>query len=221
MEEKKFETLRYLISYPEKYQPGEKYPVILFLHGAGTRGSDINVLKGNDFFVQTDKLKLPVIRVAPLCEKNSWTDVFETLIRFAEHVSSSDWCDSDRLYLIGNSMGGYGTWQLAMSVPDLFAALIPICGGGMYWNASRLIHIPIWAFHGEQDPCVYPEESKNMVNAVNKKGGHAKLTLYPDTKHNAWTPTLQNPEVFDWLLKQKRQAGHESSDEYNDAKRFG
>jgi predicted peptidase len=98
-------------------------------------------------------------------------------------------------------MGGYGTWQLAVSVPDAFAAMIPVCGGGMYWDAGRLKKIPIWAFHGALDKTVLPEESLKMVAAVNGKGGKAKLTIYPNNAHDAWTDTYSNPEVYAWLLE--------------------
>ena len=102
-------------------------------------------------------------------------------------------------------MGGYAAWQLAMSLPDLFAAVTPVCGGGMYWNAQRLKNIPIWAFHGKIDTTVLVAESIHMVEAVNANGGHAKLTIYPDAGHNAWDPTFSDPAYWSWILQQRKE----------------
>lgn len=118
-------------------------------------------------------------------------------------------------------MGGYGTWQLAMSMPEYFAAIAPICGGGMYWNAGRLINVPVWAFHGALDTTVLPEESKKMVDAVNKKGGQARLTVYPENAHNAWSDTYANPELFAWFLQHENSNAQDIVNEYSDADAFG
>jgi predicted peptidase len=101
-------------------------------------------------------------------------------------------------------MGGYTAWTAAMTKPELFAALIPVCGGGMYWNANKLKEIPIWAFHGALDKVVYVTESIHMVNAVNQCGGNAKLTIYPDIAHNSWEKAFATDELYNWLLDQKR-----------------
>ena len=101
-------------------------------------------------------------------------------------------------------MGGYATWQMAMSRPELFAAIVPICGGGMYWNAGRLKDVAVRAFHGKQDYVVLVGESEKMVEAVKRAGGDAQLTVYPENGHDAWTDTYQNPAVFAWLLEQKK-----------------
>lgn len=219
----KFENLQYLIRYPADYREGEKYPVLLFLHGAGTRGNDINLLVGNCFFGLTAAHEdFPFVCVAPQCHGETWFDHFETLGRFVKMVSESDFTDPDRLYLMGSSMGGYATWQLGISMPSYFAAAVPICGGGMYWDAGRMKNLPIWAFHGDSDPTVLTEESVKMVNAVNKRGGNAKLTVYPDTKHDAWTATYSNPEVFAWLLSNRRGGAQMAKDSsYADVKKFG
>ena len=129
--------------------------------------------------------------------------------------------DPDRLYLMGISMGGYAAWQLAISQPELFAAMIPICGGGMYWSASRLKEIPIWAFHGGKDTTVLPEESVHMVEKVNKRGGSAKLTIYPENEHNAWTDTFENPEVFAWLLSHRKANTAVAADDCHGRAQFG
>ena len=122
---------------------------------------------------------------------------------------------------MGASMGGYGTWQLAMSLPDIFAAIVPICGGGMYWNAGKLKNVPVWAFHGALDKTVLPEESEKMVNAVNKRGGSARLTVYPENGHNAWSDTYSNPEVFEWLLSNTNQKLQSFENEYKGSAIYG
>lgn len=218
-----FEGMKYIVRYPEGYREGEKYPVILFLHGAGTRGDDIHKLEGNPFFTLiAQHATFPFVVVAPQCHGETWFDHFETLKRLVALIQNAAYTDPDRIYVMGASMGGYATWQLAISMPEPFAAIVPICGGGMYWDAGRLKKIPIWAFHGDSDPTVLTEESVKMVEAVNRRGGNAKLTVYPDTKHDAWTATYQNREVFEWLLNHSRYSeGTKSENNYADAKKFG
>ena len=146
--------------------------------------------------------------------------MWERVKKLVKHVSALEFVDADRVYVMGASMGGYATWQLAMSRPEWFAAIIPICGGGMYWNASRLIHMGVWAFHGDIDGAVFTEESKKMINAIQANGGEAKLTIYENTGHNAWSPTFQNSAVWEWLLghKSKYQA---TKSAYDNVKEFG
>lgn len=217
-------ALPYLIRYPKDFDRTKRYPTLLFLHGAGSRSKDFhNLVNDNVFFDALDcRPDFPFVVVAPLCTENTWFDMMERLVLLTRHVAALDFVDADRLYLMGTSMGGYAAWQLAMSVPDAFAALVPICGGGMYWNASRLKNTPVWAFHGEIDPVVKVEESIKMVNAVNAKGGNARLTLYPETGHNAWEPTYQNDEVYAFLLSHKRNGADVSADgDITGAKQYG
>ena len=222
MERKIFENMQYVVKYPIGYKEGEKYPVLLFLHGAGTRGTDITALEQNVLFTDSEVVdRYPFVTVAPLCHGNSWFDHFETLRRFVLAILEMPYTDSERVYVIGNSMGGYGTWALGMSMPECFAAIVPICGGGMYWNAEQLKHTPVWAFHGALDETVYPEESKKMVDAVNLFGGKAKLTIYPDCQHHSWEPAFKMPELYEWLLEQKNTKVKEIASIYNDAKLYG
>ena len=222
MEVKSFENLKYLIRYPKGYKEGEKYPIILFLHGAGTRGDNISVLENNCVFSITEKYEsFPFIMIAPQCNLNTWFDHFETLRRFVRMIAESGFSDEARIYVMGNSMGGYATWQLATSMPEYFAAAVPICGGGMYWNAARLVNLPVWAFHGEDDSVVFCEESKKMVDALIRAGGEAKLTLYPNTNHDSWTATYKNPEVFEWLLSKKKGGSALGDDKFSDSKIYG
>ena len=217
-----FRKIKYVIRYPDGYTSGEKFPVLIYLHGAGGRGENIDVIRNHKVFLLTEKHeKFPFITVAPQCYANTWFDIFEQLQAFIKMIYASDFCDRERVYLMGASMGGYGTWQMAMSLPELFAAIVPICGGGMYWNTPRLKDVPVWAFHGDSDPVVLPRESERMVFRVKQCLGDAKLTLYENTEHDAWTPTFNNPEVFEWLLSNKKKATVEITDGYDDVEKFG
>ena len=221
-EAKKFKDIEYLVRYPKNFVEGEKYPVILTLHGAGFRGKDVQKLKDYRLFTCTERNDdLPFVIVVPQCNKNTWFDHFETLKEFALEIAGADFTDAARYYLMGVSMGGYGTWQLAMSCPELFAAIVPICGGGMYWNASRLVNVPVWAFHGGKDETVLPEESIKMVEAVKRAGGNAELTLYPEHKHDVWSDTFRNPRVFEWLLEHTNSNAKQIVDSYRDGTLFG
>ena len=220
--ELQFEDINYLIRYPDGYTEGEKYPTILHLHGAGSRGADLNVIRNGTFCRVIDGYEnFPFVSVMPQCSENTWFDHFDTLKRFAAMIAGESFCDPTRLYLMGLSMGGYATWQLGMSCPELFAAMVPICGGGMSWNADRLKAVPVWAFHGGKDTTVYPDESEHMVKRINDFGGSAKLTVYPEAYHDAWTPTYQNYEVFLWLLSQQKKIKVKFSDRFTDADVYG
>ncbi len=206
MQAKRYKNMQYLIRYPEGYQPGQRCPVIFFLHGAGTRGNDLSVLENNLYFSLTARhASFPFVTVAPLCAAECWFDVFETLKELFCSVAAAPFADPERLYVMGASMGGYATWQLGMSLPEWIAAMIPICGGGMYWDAGRLVNVPVWAFHGQKDPTVFVEESVRMTEAVRRCGGTAKLTLYPENGHDAWSDTYADPTVFAWLLQHRNE----------------
>ena len=181
----------------------------------------MNKLTGNPFFTHIEAHDpFPFVVVAPLCTENTWFDLFERLKKLVKEIVAADFADPDRIYAIGASMGGYATWQLGMSLPNTFAAIVPICGGGMYWNAPRLKGVPVWAFHGEIDTTVRCEESVKMVEAINKKGGNAKLTIYEGVAHNSWTPTFEKPEVWAWMLEQRNHYV-QTRTEFDDVKTYG
>ncbi len=213
-EVRKSDGLDYYYRYPAHYEEGEKYPVILYLIGAGSRGQSAADMVDNIFMKEAEQYPdFPFFVVAPACpEKETWYDHLAELKALVRRLAQQPEIDAERIYGYGMSMGGYGIWQLAMSIPEYFAAIVPICGGGMYWNAGRLVNVPVWAHHGALDQTVLPEESQKMVDAVNKKGGNAKLTIYPDYAHNSWIPTYRNPEVFEWLLEQRNQNAKELID---------
>lgn len=222
MQELTLGKLKYVIKYPENFSNDKKYPIIFFLHGAGTRGDNVNKLVRNAYFILTDKHKeFPFVSIAPLCNENTWFDMLESLRELVIEITKLPFADKKRIYMMGASMGGYATWQLAMSMPEFFAAIVPICGGGMYWNAGRLVNIPVWAFHGGKDDAVLPEESVKMVEAVKKYGGEAKLTIYPENGHDAWSDTYSNPDVFAWLLENENKSENEYFDEYNSSDIYG
>lgn len=201
---------KYLLFLPEGYGNGQKrWPLMLFLHGAGERGSDLEKVKkhGPPKIVQT-KRDFPFIVVSPLCPGGkSWTTKTEALITLLDEIISRYEVDTERIYLTGLSMGGYGSWALASEYPDRFVAVVPICGGGNRMMALSLKDVPIWAFHGAKDDVVPLKEAQEMVDAVNACGGNAKLTVYPDANHDSWTRTYNNPELYDWLLKHRRAGG--------------
>ena len=224
-EEKKHKEIEYLVRFPNDYEEGKRYPVLIQIHGAGGRGFSYEEAKGHAFFTITEKMEdFPFVVAAPICPKadGTWFDYFQSLKSLIVEVIESDYADAERIYLMGGSMGGYTTWEISMSMPERFAAIVPICGGGLYWNAGRLANVPAWAFHGALDKTVLPEESEKMVNAINKKGGNAKLTIYPENAHDAWSDTFSNPEVYKWLLSHRNENAKELVNEYrNNVKDFG
>jgi len=215
-------NIQYIVKYPKNYDETKKYPVIFFLHGSGSRGTDAYAIRKNDFFVVTEYLEsFDFITVAPMCHEDTWFDVWESLRALALAVPDMPFCDDRRIYCIGVSMGGYAAWQLGMSLPQVFAAMVPICGGGMYWNAERLKSIAVWAFHGSDDSTVLCEESKKMVNKAQSKGCNAKLTIFEGVGHNAWDPTWKCEEMWHWLFDQRKQCQEEIKNEYSDVIKFG
>lgn len=205
----------YLLFLPRDYKKSktERWPLILFLHGAGERGKDIwkvavhgppkNVAQHPDF---------PFIVVSPQCpEGQIWSN--ETLLALLDEVMKKYSVDPERVYLTGLSMGGYGTWSLGLSHPERFAAIVPICGGGELITillssgekAAALKSLGVWTFHGAKDPVVPLDESQRMVDFIKKAGvSEVKVTVYPEAGHDAWTETYRNPELYDWLLNHRR-----------------
>jgi predicted peptidase len=201
------EKVNYLLYLPKDYAKDKqkKWPVLVFLHGSGERGSDLNKVKfhGPPKIVETEKKDLPFIIVSPQCPENEWWRPI-TVIGLVDEVLAKYRADADRVYLTGLSMGGFGTWATACEFPDRFAAIAPICGGGIPYQAQMLKNVPVWAFHGQKDQAVPFQESVIMCAAVKQFGGDAKLTLYPEATHDSWTVTYANPELYSWLLSHKR-----------------
>lgn len=200
-------TMDYLLYLPKDYGQKDSWPLLLFLHGAGERGHDLELVKkhGPPKLIQEGK-DFPFIVVSPQCPKDHWWEPFELTVLLDDIVEKYH-VDEDRVYLTGLSMGGFGTWALAAYSPDRFAALVPVCGGGdpILARHRQFSHIPAWVFHGAKDPVVPVERSEEMVEALKKRGGNPKLTIYPEAEHDAWTETYANPQVYEWLLQQKRK----------------
>jgi predicted peptidase len=220
MEILKYKQFDYVLCHPTNFDSGKKYPLVIYLHGAGGRGRDIDLIANHPFFSESAQFLADAVSVAPQCYSDSWFNIFEQLQEFLEQIIALDYVDKSRVYMLGASMGGYGTWQMAQCRPELFAAIVPICGGGMYWNTGRLKDMGVWAFHGADDKTVLCEESVKMVEGINKRGGNAKLTIYENTAHNAWTPTFRNTEMWKWLFEQ-RSAYVEEKSEYDNVAQFG
>ena len=200
--EGKFHSMKYLISTPKNFDPEKKYPLIIFLHGCGTRAPDTGILRNNSGFLHLQGFQHKnFILLAPLCSVSNWNEAMPTLIRLVDQIRNMASVDTDRVSLTGNSMGGYGTWELASLRPNWFASIMPLCGGGIPWMAYELKDIPIRAFHGLKDPTVDPIESLEMVKAVNRYGGYADLILFPDLDHNVWDRVYSTEANTDWMLQ--------------------
>lgn len=192
--------LNYLRFEPTGFSEDKKYPIIIHFHGAGSRGDNVEILNNQSIMSYANNTEnFPFVMFLPQCSANVWFDVFEQLKVFVKTVVELPYVDKENVYLSGVSMGGYASWQMLMSEPDIFRKAVICCGGGMYWNAAR-IKIPVWAFHGTDDRTVFFEESQKMVNAVNLSGGNAKLTEYKGIGHNCWEKTYSNPEIYKWLI---------------------
>jgi predicted peptidase len=209
--------INYLLFLPKGYDAkAEKlWPLMLFLHGSGERGTNVwKVATHGPPKNVTSKPDFPFIMVSPQCpEGRIWSN--DQLLPLLEEIMRTHKVDKSRVYLTGLSMGGYGTWSLGLTYPELFAAIVPICGGGDFISpflSSRekpaaLRSLGIWAFHGAKDPVVPLAESERMVELSKKLGvREAKLTVYPEAGHDAWTETYKNPELYEWLLEHKRTA---------------
>ena len=200
----------YLLYLPPEYNESEKpWPLLLFLHGAGERGDDLERVKlhGPTKRIATEKKHFPFVIVSPQCPETAWWTGEVQLIALdalLNGVVSRYRIDRDRIYVTGLSMGGYGTWALACAQPNRFAAIAPICGQGDPSKAATISHLPAWVFHGAKDTVVPFEHSEAMVQALQDAGADVKFTVYPEAGHDSWTETYNNPELYDWFLKHKR-----------------
>ena len=212
VERKQVLAADYLLFLPDGYgaDPAKRWPLILFLHGAGERGTNLwLVAKHGPPMIDTRTANFPFIVVSPQCPDGKiWSN--DLLLALLEEIEKKYAVDVHRVYLTGLSLGGFGTWSLGLSHPERFAAIAPICGGGEFItpllaDKARLAALPVWAFHGGKDPVVPLEESERMVNLLKKNGGReVKLTIYPEAEHDSWTQTYASPELFAWFLQHSR-----------------
>lgn len=201
MEEKVFEGMTYLISYPEGFQEDKKYPLVIFLHGAGSRGETAARLHKNYSLACIRKRQNArgFILLAPHCKGVTWSEWMTPLLHLVEQVRELPCVDDTRIHLTGNSMGGFGTWALASLRPDWFASAMPLAGGGNGF-AKRLVDLPIRVYHGLCDTIVDPVLSFQAAQAVNKAGGHAELYFFPNHDHDIWEEVYDDDKNYDWLL---------------------
>ncbi|NNC95423.1 MAG: prolyl oligopeptidase family serine peptidase [Chitinophagales bacterium] len=216
------DTLNYrqLIS---DYDTISKYPLVIFLHGSGERGDDNeSQLKWGVLNFASDrnmKIHRPIV-IAPQCPKNKiWanfsfdngslqhnsTEPMKLLRELVDQIILELPVDTNRIYITGLSMGGFGTFDAISRYPNLFAAAVPVCGGGDVSKASEIAHIPIWIFHGALDEAVSPVHSLNMVSALSEAGAHPGFTLYPETGHFSWVPAYSDTMMMDWLFRQRKK----------------
>ncbi len=202
-------SVNYVLHFPDNYKKEKHdWPLIVFLHGSGERGNDLSKLSihGPLKYVENGN-KLDAIILAPQCpEKEVWDiDVLSTLIK---DVVLKNRINHTKVYLTGLSMGGYGTWELALKYPGMFASIAPICARVDYVfleNASKLKDKPIWVFHGAKDEVVPIVNSKRMVKALKNAGANPKFTIYPDAGHDSWSVPYNDPDFYSWMLKQEQE----------------
>src|ERR1051325_3843324 len=209
------ERLKYLLFLPRDYANGsrQRWPLLLFLHGSGERGSDPRlVMKHGPPKLVPQLPEFPFILVSPQCPAGRMWNT-ETLLALLDEVVAKLRVDRKRVYVTGMSMGGYGAWNLALSQPQRFAALAPVCGGGDVLPAylasptkeRALRSLPVWAFHGARDDLVPVSESERMVLALRGAGAtNVRLTVYPEAAHDSWTETYDNPQLYKWFLQHHR-----------------
>ena len=217
----------YRLLKPAAIAPGARYPLVIFLHGAGERGNDnLNQLKYFPTWIAQPSARQahPCFVLAPQCrDDQKWADVdwskiestplsatptvdMLAVIAALEETIRREPVDPTRIYLTGLSMGGYGSWDLAARMPDRFAAVLPICGGGDEATAAKIKDLPIWCFHGDADTAVRVERSRTMIEALRAAGGAPKYSELAGVGHDSWTPAYRDPEVLAWLFAQKKPA---------------
>lgn len=214
-----FETLQektlalpYLLALPSGNAAKEEpLPLLLFLHGMGERGRDLTLLPRHGIpKLLAEGRQLPFLVVAPQCPETSfWTEETEALKALLDHIQKTHPVDPRRIYITGLSMGGFGTLEMALRYPDLFAAAIPICGGigSVYGriHLPRLKNLPLWLFHGAQDTVVPPEESLTVHRQLKALGSRkVRLTLYKDLAHDSWSRTYANEKIYSYLLRHRK-----------------
>ncbi len=214
----------YCFAAPEKAEEGKSYPLVLFLHGAGERGTDnkAQLVHGvSDILKGAAELGEPVFLIAPQCPPDRWwaepvqdrsklkdaggkSPLPTAVLALIEETAKKHPVDRKRIYVTGLSMGGFGTFDMLARAPDTWAAAIPICGAGDPESVSKFKDVPIRIFHGAADAVVPPKGSEVMAAALKKAGADVELTLYPGVGHDSWTQTYRDPEVIKWLFAQKK-----------------
>ena len=206
-------TSPYVVFVPKDYDGTKEYPTILFLHGAGEtkstkKDAKMPVEVGIGPAIKKREKDFPFIVVIPQAENFGWaadTKNAKRALAILDDVQKEYKTDAKRQYLSGLSMGGMGTWSIAMAHPDRFAAIVPVCGRGDTKTAEKIKDLPCWCFHGDADAAVKVEGSREMIDAVKKAGGSPKYTEYPKVGHNSWDMAYGTDELYTWLLEQKKK----------------
>jgi poly(3-hydroxybutyrate) depolymerase len=211
------DTLRYRLMIPQDYDSAKKYPMVVCLHGSSGCGTDNIKQVATSWPAQLlsqarYRTKYPAFLFVPQCPaRMGWGGipglpsvdslVFETIVALQEEFDM----DLTRCYVSGNSLGGYGTWHMISTRREIFAAAIPISGEGNPELASRLVDIPIWAFHGRKDKNVPVRGSQEIITAIKNAGGNPRYTEFPDEAHHIWEQVTNTPGLLDWLFSQKKK----------------
>lgn len=203
------ERLGYFLTLPSGFDASkESLPMIVFLHGSGEAGEDIDKIRVHGipklFGADPDYKGLRVITLSPQCPDGViWNNIALEVWELIENVAGRYSVDLSRITLTGLSMGGYGTWEIGMLFHDRLAGIAPICGGGTEWRAGLLRDTPVWAFHGEADDCVPVENTKRMIASLEAAGGKPRATYYPGVGHGSWVPAYEQSELIEWLAARK------------------
>jgi predicted peptidase len=218
-------TLPYRLLKPKNLDPTKSYPLVLFFHGAGERGTDnLAQIRNGAFFFATNSImeKYPCFVVAPQCPTDKrWVEVnwdadahvmpvapsepMRLTLLLLDALQHEYKVDARRLYVTGLSMGGFGTWDIIARRPALFAAAVPVCGGGDEATAEAIKKVPIWAFHGDQDGAVKTTRSRHMIEALRKVDAHPKYTELLNVGHNAWDFAYCSSDMYEWLFAQHKK----------------
>ena len=210
---------------PARIDSAQRYPLVIFLHGAGERGNDnlAHLKHCVRKFAEPDIRKAyPSYVIAPQCPSGKvWVDVdwravthvtpkqpsesMGLVLELVDSVMTKHPVDASRVYVIGLSMGGYGTWDIMVRRPDMVAAAVPICGGADDSQAARIAHIPVWVWHGDSDGAVKTLRSRNIVKALKAAGGAPIYSELQGVGHDSWTPAFKDEKLFPWLFKQRRR----------------
>ena len=198
-------ALNYILTSPDDIKAGEKLPLIVFLHGAGERGDDINKVGiycvPKLFMANPCHKGVRAYTLSPQCPHNTtWIDYKKELIALIDSIIASNQIDEGRVSLCGISMGGFGTWEMAMTYSNRFYKIAPLCGGGMNWRAWSL-KMPIRVYHGLLDDVVPICQSEAMVNAVKAQGGDVEFIVYDDLSHNCWDRAFEQTDLIEWLVR--------------------
>ena len=197
--------------FEPKNRTGEPLPLIVFLHGLGERGNGTTELDRATAYglpkCLKDGLDCPAVVIVPQCPLETiWSNIPYAVKELIDKIVEEYNIDKNRISLTGWSMGGFGTWDIGTAFPRLFSAIAPVCGGGKPWLASELKDVPVWAFHGEDDPIVPLNCSVDMVDAINKEGGNARLTIFHGVGHGSWQDAYTSTNVVEWLIGQTRNS---------------